>query len=218
GMIERVVGRLRIDVGYAVYFSNWFASLFILCFFFFSSRRRHTRCLSDWSSDVCSSDLAARSKRSSNSPVRHVFDRRCPAKDGRAEAGRSKVIGGQPHRPGKVTVVRTVTLDPEKGAIRTDRRRSMTHAGSGAPFEDGSRETALTLPAGANVTVTRAFVGAASSASQSESEFFASTSAAAAASTSKCARGAVAGNAEGAVGFGPSVAPLLSSGTSTVNG
>src|SRR5262245_64970101 len=28
-----------------------------LMFFFFSSRRRHTRCLSDWSSDVCSSDL-----------------------------------------------------------------------------------------------------------------------------------------------------------------
>src|SRR5262245_36062493 len=27
--------------------------------FFFSSRRRHTRCLSDWSSDVCSSDLHA---------------------------------------------------------------------------------------------------------------------------------------------------------------
>src|ERR1039458_9929031 len=25
--------------------------------FFFSSGRRHTRCLSDWSSDVCSSDL-----------------------------------------------------------------------------------------------------------------------------------------------------------------
>src|ERR1035438_5539197 len=24
--------------------------------FFFSSRRRHTKCLSDWSSDVCSSD------------------------------------------------------------------------------------------------------------------------------------------------------------------
>src|SRR6266496_2679215 len=28
------------------------------CFFFFSSRRRHTRSLRDWSSDVCSSDLA----------------------------------------------------------------------------------------------------------------------------------------------------------------
>src|SRR5205809_7545407 len=27
--------------------------------FFFSSRRRHTRCSRDWSSDVCSSDLEA---------------------------------------------------------------------------------------------------------------------------------------------------------------
>src|SRR5262245_17939929 len=31
--------------------------------FFFSSRRRHTRCLSDWSSDVCSSDLKERGRR-----------------------------------------------------------------------------------------------------------------------------------------------------------
>src|SRR5712675_2817119 len=36
--------------------------IIILCvgafvFFFFSSRRRHTRCSRDWSSDVCSSDL-----------------------------------------------------------------------------------------------------------------------------------------------------------------
>src|SRR5215813_14509522 len=30
-----------------------------MCFFFFSSRRRHTRCGRDWSSDVCSSDLGA---------------------------------------------------------------------------------------------------------------------------------------------------------------
>src|SRR5256884_1343605 len=29
----------------------------VFCFFFFSSRRRHTRCSRDWSSDVCSSDL-----------------------------------------------------------------------------------------------------------------------------------------------------------------
>src|SRR5438067_10904965 len=28
-----------------------------MCFFFFSSRRRHTRSKRDWSSDVCSSDL-----------------------------------------------------------------------------------------------------------------------------------------------------------------
>src|SRR6202795_1731726 len=30
---------------------------FCFLFFFFSSRRRHTRSISDWSSDVCSSDL-----------------------------------------------------------------------------------------------------------------------------------------------------------------
>src|SRR5215210_4599349 len=32
----------------------------ITCFFFFSSRRRHTRYIGDWSSDVCSSDLGPR--------------------------------------------------------------------------------------------------------------------------------------------------------------
>src|SRR5699024_12139352 len=39
-----------------------YASLWtILCLaFFFSSRRRHTRSKRDWSSDVCSSDLAMR--------------------------------------------------------------------------------------------------------------------------------------------------------------
>src|ERR1035437_1710168 len=30
------------------------------CFFFFSSRRRHTRYWVDWSSDVCSSDLVTK--------------------------------------------------------------------------------------------------------------------------------------------------------------
>src|SRR5207245_5527775 len=31
---------------------------YISVLFFFSSRRRHTRCYRDWSSDVCSSDLS----------------------------------------------------------------------------------------------------------------------------------------------------------------
>src|SRR5437867_9271157 len=40
-----------------------FVFFFLMCFvlfffFFFSSRRRHTRSYGDWSSDVCSSDLA----------------------------------------------------------------------------------------------------------------------------------------------------------------
>src|SRR5207245_8560752 len=42
-----------LTVTYLVY------SVHFVCFlFFFSSRRRHTRCYRDWSSDVCSSDLA----------------------------------------------------------------------------------------------------------------------------------------------------------------
>src|SRR5207245_3723138 len=45
-------------------------------FFFFSSRRRHTRCYRDWSSDVCSSDLAP------NGGVEDLF-----TVSGRADAG-----------------------------------------------------------------------------------------------------------------------------------
>src|SRR6266508_2767694 len=37
--------------------------MFYLLFFFFSSRRRHTRWPRDWSSDVCSSDLAGMDRR-----------------------------------------------------------------------------------------------------------------------------------------------------------
>src|SRR3989442_15114098 len=45
---------LSIDCG------TWVGTDFrVFDFFFFSSRRRHTRCGRDWSSDVCSSDLRA---------------------------------------------------------------------------------------------------------------------------------------------------------------
>src|SRR5690349_22064610 len=39
------------------FFFLFFCFFFFFFFFFFSSRRRHTRSLRDWSSDVCSSDL-----------------------------------------------------------------------------------------------------------------------------------------------------------------
>src|SRR5262249_60028928 len=42
-----------------VYMIFRFYYCMIFFFFFFSSRRRHTRLVSDWSSDVCSSDLQA---------------------------------------------------------------------------------------------------------------------------------------------------------------
>src|SRR3990172_10816043 len=40
------------------HFPTWAARRSRGAFFFFSSRRRHTSCSRDWSSDVCSSDLA----------------------------------------------------------------------------------------------------------------------------------------------------------------
>src|SRR6267154_4654836 len=42
--------------------------MYMLCVFFFSSRRRHTRWTGDWSSDVCSSDLAGRDGPSLDAP------------------------------------------------------------------------------------------------------------------------------------------------------
>src|SRR5437016_6983951 len=43
--------------------SFFYIDYVIFFFFFFSSRRRHTRLVSDWSSDVCSSDLVEYSRR-----------------------------------------------------------------------------------------------------------------------------------------------------------
>src|SRR5258706_3723857 len=45
------------DVGYGLLLLCFRFRTHCYVFFFFSSRRRHTRLVSDWSSDVCSSDL-----------------------------------------------------------------------------------------------------------------------------------------------------------------
>src|SRR2546430_8309855 len=41
-----------------MFVSCFIRACIVVAFFFFSSRRRHTRFDCDWSSDVCSSDLA----------------------------------------------------------------------------------------------------------------------------------------------------------------
>src|SRR2546430_7435452 len=60
GCCVRTAG--RDSAGYFVYgWSVLYDVLYVyFCFFFFSSRRRHTRFDCDWSSDVCSSDLIRR--------------------------------------------------------------------------------------------------------------------------------------------------------------
>src|SRR5260370_31463875 len=44
-----------------------------LRFFFFSSRRRHTRFKCDWSSDVCSSDLPSATSRCRCAPLWKIY-------------------------------------------------------------------------------------------------------------------------------------------------
>src|SRR5256886_5186339 len=77
-----------------------------LFFFFFSSRRRHTRFDCDWSSDVCSSDLALGGARSGGRPGRVGRRRggaagRCQRRCRGAQCDRLESRGGRaPERGG----------------------------------------------------------------------------------------------------------------------
>src|SRR5438093_3507879 len=60
---RRFLMALGVLVGYlVVWVGDYFADVslmdLVFVFFFFSSRRRHTSLVSDWSSDMCSSDLS----------------------------------------------------------------------------------------------------------------------------------------------------------------
>src|SRR6266480_4562589 len=81
-----------------------------IIFFFFSSRRRHTRLTCDWSSDVCSSDLADETR----------CDKTAASADHRSGAGqcaRSRDCAGsmealQPERTRRHPEGRAVTVAP----------------------------------------------------------------------------------------------------------
>src|SRR5437764_6202643 len=94
-LLRRVLSHLRLVRFYVV---RWLADPFseltevaalklkLLFFFFFSSRRRHTRYIGDWSSDVCSSDLAADAARRDQlhlAVVAAVFESPSSLRDGR---------------------------------------------------------------------------------------------------------------------------------------
>src|SRR6266496_3582239 len=82
-------------------------------FFFFSSRRRHTRSLRDWSSDVCSSDLAGLSKALASRRLlthdrgRVLADLACAIADGGEVISDFRVIGDQEDLFGLVASVPT---------------------------------------------------------------------------------------------------------------
>src|SRR2546422_8391827 len=66
--------------------------------FFFSSRRRHTRCSRDWSSDVCSSDLRATGPRGGRWYMSRISAERfwrCCVRLGSSSITRRSMSGGR---------------------------------------------------------------------------------------------------------------------------
>src|SRR5262249_59160599 len=70
-------------------------------FFFFSSRRRHTRLVSDWSSDVCSSDLAPSAVSISNSGDRSAAERGAGGSYTKHARAMSSCVRSEERRVGK---------------------------------------------------------------------------------------------------------------------
>src|SRR5437762_14282736 len=89
------------------------------CFFFFSSRRRHTRYIGDWSSDVCYSDLGWDSR-----------DRRVHAHPGNpirpdvhaARRSEERRVGKECSSPSGPELGKTVGSDPGVYAVKADIR------------------------------------------------------------------------------------------------
>src|SRR5690606_40270167 len=74
-------------------------------FFFFSSRRRHTRFSRDWSSDVCSSDLAVAEPQAGQCALVAATGTGAADKEGLVVAGAADVAigpaGGEPAVPSR---------------------------------------------------------------------------------------------------------------------
>src|SRR2546430_11817228 len=101
---------------------RYYASWWFFCnvrsrvrgFFFFSSRRRHTRFDCDWSSDVCSSDLSLyQSERTE--PARYPRAKPCRRRDTAPTPG--------PHRPRRGGYVRPSPALTVRPAFRSEERR-----------------------------------------------------------------------------------------------
>src|SRR5437868_15540960 len=110
-----------------------------LIFFFFSSRRRHTRSKRDWSSDVCSSDLAFPQGRAL--PDREVCDRapvvstrRARPRPHQAERSEERRVGKSVEHGGRRVMKKkkkTKTQQPITKTVRSITRIIKLHCGRG---------------------------------------------------------------------------------------
>src|SRR6266487_5787740 len=89
--------------------------MYCLVFFFFSSRRRHTRWTGDWSSDVCSSDLQA-----------HVVAAAVIREEERTWDDRDATLDGTPRKIGCVPAVGQ-RQPREEAALRSCPARAPRH-------------------------------------------------------------------------------------------
>src|SRR6266487_6992120 len=98
--------------------------MFNCIFFFFSSRRRHTRLTGDWSSDVCSSDLSC-CRLSATGP-----SRRAACRGSRCHANSSAELRSEERRVGKECRYRWSAYHYKK----KNKRKISKHATSAQPL------------------------------------------------------------------------------------
>src|SRR5437899_2782719 len=101
--------------------------------FFFSSRRRHTRCLSDWSSDVCSSDLK---QMQAMGPLKQVL--------GLLPGVNAQALRGLPSDDKQLKHVEAIVLsmtpaERAEPAILNGSRRLRIAKGAGRPVQEVNR-------------------------------------------------------------------------------
>src|SRR3989442_1719220 len=97
--------------------SNQYKWSFYINYFFFSSRRRHTRCGRDWSSDVCSSDLGSFAIYARNSlfDARNAFAKSAPDSDRRLV--QAKLAGPLPGRQSSFYIAAERLMDNETAVV-----------------------------------------------------------------------------------------------------
>src|SRR5205807_4642975 len=95
--------------------------MFLYFYFFFSSRRRHTRLQGDWSSDVCSSDLARLAAHAIRAGSREFIREGQRAIEGHA----THRVRGEPRRVQPPSGIRVAAIRSEERRVGKECRGQM---------------------------------------------------------------------------------------------
>src|SRR5437588_2678107 len=114
-----------------------FFSCLFFGFFFFSSRRRHTRSLCDWSSDVCSSDLCAHAL-VGRDVIGGIMLAHVASYEGVCAV--ENIAGHAPRTPDYHAVPNCIYTEPE----RSEERRVGKECRAGAPGDQSKKSNGTT--------------------------------------------------------------------------